>query len=592
MTVDMDAVTVDPSTNTPSVDGVDRPPEASADALLRGFEETYETVRELHDDGAFLSEIATPELRTGIETRLLYRSTGRYDSIRRSAAARDPLRDGVRLTAEFERLAVPFFDGTIESDRCWPLYAAERRALRTVDVPRFTSRADERAIFHRGERLDVTADRPGAALVRQRLESMDDRDRRRQTWLIRQALGDATTAERPPPSATDSAETRFQHEAVELFDSAIDAAIETESGSGWVSIVPESGLNLYPADPSLFWGRGGIALTAAALHEATGEDSYRRVVEETLAPVVDDVTDGTIGAGHGGLQGIGSVVYVLSVVAELLAADQYRAAALEATAAVTPADVADADRFDVVDGVAGTLLGLLAYDDRYGDADVLQRALDCGDRLLEARTVVDGHRVWETTDEDVTFTGFAHGTSGIAYALARLAAATDDGRYADAARDALGLESALHSPSRNNWPRSVAADTYHDRWCHGRTGMALGRIGIGEHLGDDRLVADAGDALAHTGAAEPSHLDNLCCGNTGRVEALLVGARRGDCDDALATELAARCLARRDREGVLSLPSHSREFVNPTFFDGVSGPAYTLLRLENPDALPCVLLLE
>ncbi|UPW00045.1 type 2 lanthipeptide synthetase LanM family protein [Halorussus gelatinilyticus] len=622
MSVEMDPVTVDPNTNTPSAEGSDRPPEEYVEALIRGFEETYETVRDLREASRFLSEIADPELVAGVETRLLYRSTGRYAEVLRSAAARNPLRDGARLTVEFEELAVPFFDGTVESDRLWELYAAERRSLRRLDVPRFASRADERTLLHRGERLDGTVDVTGYEFVRRRLDAMSDEDRRRQTWLIRQAVGEVTTAEGPPPSGSEASggeaagekpqqADRFRRAAIDCFEGAMDARVEVGDDPGWVSIVPESGINLYPADDSLFWGRGGVALTAAALAEMTGRERYREFAAEALAPVVERVFDGSVEFAHGGMQGIGSVVYVLSVAAELLGEDRYREAALAATETVTGERVADADTFDVVDGVAGTLLGLLAYYERYGDAEdggdggkgggedggeggdeVLARAADCGDRLLDARTDVDGYRVWETTGDEVPYTGFAHGSSGIAYALARLAAATDDDRYAEATREALEFESSLYSPSRTNWRQAATRESYQDRWCHGRTGMALARIGIGERLGDDALVADAGDALAATGTGEASNLDNLCCGNFGRVEALLVGARRAGCDDALAGELAARCLARREREGVLSLPAHDSSFANPTLFDGVAGPSYALSRLLNPDALPCVLLLE
>jgi len=438
---------------------------------------------------------------------------------------------------------------------------------------------------------------------------MDESDRRRQTWLIREAVGEATTAGGPPPSdiVTSGADgsrrdDRFRREAIDLFEEAIDARVEAGDEPSWVSIVPESGINLYPADDSLFWGRGGVALTAAALADETGRDRYRRLADETLAPVVERIFEGSVEFDHGGMQGIGSVVYVLSVVADLLDDDRYREAALAAAETVTPERVADANRFDVVDGVAGTLLGLLAYYERYGgengrDGDrILRRAADCGDRLLDARTDVDGYRVWETTSDEVPYTGFAHGSSGIAYALARLAAATDDegdaDRYADATRGALDFESSLYDPSRTNWRQAATRESFEDRWCHGRTGMALSRIAIGELLGDDALVADAREALAATAADDGASLDNLCCGNFGRVEALLVGARRAGCDDALAADLAGRCLARRERDGLLSLPAHDSSFVNPTFFDGVAGPSYTLVRLRNPDRFPCVLLLE
>ncbi|WP_244625464.1 type 2 lanthipeptide synthetase LanM family protein [Haloferax mediterranei] len=200
MAVDMEAVTVDPYTNTPSVSGVDHPPSDHVDALVGGFEEAYETIHELHETGRFLNDVADPELVAGGNTRLLYRSTGRYASILRSAAARNSLRDGARLTVEYERLAVPFFDGTVETDRLWSLYDSERRALRDLDIPRFASRTDQRALFYRDEQLDVVADKTGYEFVRQRLDGMSETDRRRQTWLIRQALGESMTAGCTPRS--------------------------------------------------------------------------------------------------------------------------------------------------------------------------------------------------------------------------------------------------------------------------------------------------------------------------------------------------------------------------------------------------------
>lgn len=106
------------------------------------------------------------------------------------------------------------------------------------------------------------------------------------------------------------------------------------------------------------------------------------------------------------------------------------------------------------------------------------------------------------------------------------------------------------------------------------------------------LLSDASATLSATAQANGSSVDNLCCGNFGRVEALIVAARRGDRDMTDAMELAGRCLTRREQDGTFSLPGHSSSFVNPTFFKGVTGVAYTLLHLRNPDALPSVLLFE
>lgn len=592
MTVEKRPVGVTANTNTVTVDGEDQPPGEHVDAIVRGFEEAYETIRRLHADGRFLSEICTSELIEGVENRLVYRPTAAYRSVIRSSASRNSLRDGVRLSVEMEELAVPFFDGRIETDEYWPLYGAERKAIRRLDVPRFSSAPDEETLCHDGVSVGVEADGTGYERCRQRLDAMDPTDKRRQTWLIQQSLG---TVEQPttPPPAVETTDARLGRAAGDLFDDAIDAAFDTNDGSVWASISPAtSTMTLVPADESLYDGRSGIALTAAALYDATGRERYRKLVGELLDPVIDDVDAGGSPFGLGGTKGVGSVIHVLSVIGSLLGEDAYRDSAVRAASSITEARLAEDDTLDVMWGAAGTLLGLLACYDRYGEETVLDRAIACGERLLEARVPVGDHRAWKTTREDTAITGFAHGSSGIAYALARLATAADDPRYAEAALEALDYESTLYAPSRTNWAKSPRRRRYQDMWCHGRTGMALARIGIGELFDDAQLLSDATEALSATAAAEPSTVDHVCCGNFGRAEALLVASRRASGDLADATELAGRCLARREDEGTLALPGHARSFANPTFFNGVSGVAYTLLRLRDPDSLPCALLLE
>lgn len=583
---------VDLSTNTPTVDGIDQPPSAHIEALTRGFTEMYETIQALNADGQLFSEVATYEIFDGIENRLVYRATAQYGSVLRSAAGRDPLRDGARLTVEFEQLVAPFFGDRINADDYLPLYDAERRALRRRDVPRFASSPTQRTLFHDGEPLEITVETSGYNKCQQRIRSMNTTDQDRQVWLTEYAFSPKSVDPGPPPTA-DLSTNHFQQEAIDLFDDVINAAVVTDDHNRWVSITPtDSGLRLYPTDSSLYHGRGGIALTAAALYKVTDHDRYRQFAIRTLEPVLEGIENDSLPVELGGLVGLGSVIYTLSVVADLLDSDRYRTAAMQATHAVTDAHVSNDDTFEVMGGSAGTLLGLLAYYDRYGGPDVLDRAILCGDRLLEGRVTVGSQRTWKTAEQKPPLTGFSHGASGISYALARLAATTGEERFAVGARDGLEFESTLFDPGRTNWAKSQADDECVDKWCHGRSGMALARIGISEHLGDEDLRADANAALDATAAAPPSNMDHLCCGNLGRAEALLVGSRRGCGNYSDAIELAQRCLTRRDRAGALSMTGHSESFTNPMFFHGLSGAAYTLLRLQFPDQLPCVLLLE
>ncbi len=628
MSVAEEPATIDRTENTPSVDGTDRPPEEYVDAVVDGFEATYDAVAERHDDGRFLSGALDREALADRENRIVYRATTRYTSVLQSCTTRHPLRDGARLTVEFEALAAPFFDDRIESDRCWPLYAAERRALRRFDVPRFGSRPDRTTVFHdgtpvggpatgrreggrhegeqregkrrKGERREGgqgrrprrIADASGYEQCRKRLDGMGPADRRRQVWFVRRSLTSRNPTTLPPPSDAAVTDRRLRQVATDCCDEVIAAAIDAGPAPRWLSVVGsdrDPQLGLLPAEASLYNGRGGIGLALAAVHAATGEGRYRRRAIEALDPVA--ARDGA-SLGLGGTAGLGSTVYALSVAADLLDRPGYRERAVEHAHAVTADRLHDDSTFDVTNGTAGTLLGLLAHHERYGGDAILDRAVACGERLLDARVDVEGYRAWPTTGE-TPIPGLAHGVAGIAYALARLAAATGDDRYATAAREALAYESTLYDPARSNYcnPLESGERRYRDRWCYGRTGCALARLGAGTYLGDDDLLAEAGALASATAAADLSPKDQVCCGNFGRAIALLEAARRTDRDVAEARTVAGRCLARRE-SGALSLPGHGEPVVNPTFFNGLGGVAYTLLRIREPDSLPCVLLLE
>ena len=615
MAVEMAVPTVDRTTNVPVVGGEAYPSGEYVEEIVCGFERTYETIRERHVDGQFVPTIERA-CAEEIETRFVYRGTQQYASVLRSAAGREPLRDGVRLTVEFERLAVPFFDGRIESDRYWPLYAAERESLRRRDVPRFTATVAETELFHDGRPLHLTAGKSGYDRCRQRLDAMDDADRRRQAQLIRWSFGNVEEGEREHQQAKGTGsdmpatgdgrsvtDGRLLREAVDLGTDVIDAAVD-ERESRWVSFgVTEdvSAVTLLPAGHSLYNGRAGIGLTFAALSQATGQQRFRETAVETLDAVAASVESDPESLGLGGTAGIGSVIYALTVAGDLLDRPRYGQLASAFAEELTDDRVAADETLDVMGGAAGTLLALLAHYDRHGDDGVLERALVCGERLLAARDPVGDHRMWQIDGKTLS-PGFAHGTSGIAYALARLAAAANTTEHENAAREVLEYESTLYDPGRVNWadPNAAADETYLDRWCHGRTGIALARIGIAAHLEDQTLLADTAATVRATDAGGPGPVDTVCCGNFGRATVMLEAARKADSgvadqsgpEAADARVFVGRCLDRKERNGTFAIPGHSAELTDPTFFDGVSGIAYVLARLRNPDDIPCVLLLE
>ncbi len=602
MVVEHEPTSLDRSGNVPTVGGTAHPPGEYVDAIVDGFERTYETVLALRDDGQ-LSAVGLPDAFEGVENRLVYRSTKRYTRLLRSLCSHECFGDGARFEVEIERLSVPLCDGQVAEPRPWALFDAERRALTRLDPPRFTCRADGRDVRFDGRRTGVSVDVAGIERSRRRIAAADRGDLRQQVELLRGCFGaspapPSPSCSAPPGEAVDDAQ--FRREAAALFDRVRSAALSTDDGYHWAAVAPATGpdsdrLTLRAADGSLYAGRCGIALFGAALYRVLGEDRYRSFALDAVRPVREAVA-----AGHGdesldrlgGAVGLGSVAYGLAAVGDLLEERVLVADATRVTDALSSSLVADDGTYDVVGGAAGTILGLLGAHDRGGSGDLLAWATECGDHLLENRVAVEGCRVWDTGD-DRPLTGFAHGAAGIAYALARLWDATGTAAYRDAALEAIEYESRAYSASAGNWPdyRERAGERFLDQWCHGRSGVGLARLGTDAAVADERVTRGVERASEAFPVGRPGPHDHLCCGNAGRAAFLLEAERRTGRFDGAARDLLGAVLARKRETGTYELLSSTREVVDPTLFQGVSGIGYAMLRVTAPE-LPCVLLWE
>jgi lantibiotic modifying enzyme len=85
-----------------------------------------------------------------------------------------------------------------------------------------------------------------------------------------------------------------------------------------------------------------------------------------------------------------------------------------------------------------------------------------------------------------TLTGFSHGAAGVAYALLKLFAVTQQEEFLGAACEGIGYERSVFIPDVRNWPdlrklvqvQEGIPISYVSGWCHGATGIGLARLGI------------------------------------------------------------------------------------------------------------------
>jgi type 2 lantibiotic biosynthesis protein LanM len=296
----------------------------------------------------------------------------------------------------------------------------------------------------------------------------------------------------------------------------------------------------------------------------------------------------------GAAAGLGSMVYTLVRLADLVDEPDLVDDARKVATLLTRERIAEDKSLDVLAGSGGAILGLLALYELGRDAGVLDRAIACGRHLLRTRTAASsGYCAWATLDGKL-LTGFSHGAAGIAYALVRLYAASGEEDFREAAREAIAYEDSVFVPEAGNWPDLRQEEpSCMTSWCHGAPGIGLARLGGLAALATDQIQQDIAVAMRTTQQFGLRGVESLCCGALGRADVLLsAGVRlsRPDLVEAART-LAAQVVRRAEQRGTYLLhPLLPDGVYSPGFFQGTTGVGYMLLRLAYPERLRSVLL--
>jgi lantibiotic modifying enzyme len=189
-------------------------------------------------------------------------------------------------------------------------------------------------------------------------------------------------------------------------------------------------------------------------------------------------------------------------------------------------------------------------------------------------------------------------------ALARLARATGESRFADGARRAIAYERSVFVREQSNWPdfRS-SADPNHFMWswCHGAPGILLARhVIVSTGLADDQTVGEQEMARTSTVAelmrqlnahhAEPAA--HLCCGVLGLTSLLRIDAdAAGGAINPVVEQAETMLIEQAQINGSYTLFSVENGSLNlPGLLTGKAGVALALLEAaDGMRLLPAVL---
>ncbi|WP_165774835.1 type 2 lanthipeptide synthetase LanM family protein [Candidatus Viridilinea mediisalina] len=603
----------------PLLNGQPVEPSAYSGAMASGFCALY---RRFLGDGAALVDPASPLLPLAEYcTRPILRDTAVYVALRQRSLQPELLRHAdERQRYLLERLsaAIPEPLRTQEAARC----ALEAQAIMQLDIPRFEAPIGSSDLhLPTSERSSAYFARDPLSQVRQRLLTLSADDLATQHYWLRGALhlrrhalhiGPPNVATRlktgPAPSqalrlraVASNNLSGFHTTALALAAQLERMAVPTVDGSRtWITLHADRYYRFWPQDYLLYDGNIGVALFLAAIASLGGPERYRELIYATLAPLQQSITAGALPAqmNLGGTNGLGGLVYGLVRISTFLNDPHILALAQGCAAAITMERIQRDQQYDLFDGAAGAILGLLVLYQATSDPTMLERAHWCGLHLLDGYYGRVENTLIATKEPKGTPQngGMAHGSAGINYSLARLYAATKTAAAAIGPSGSAFVQRYSAVPERFTAIQAVASrSAMAASYCQGTAGIGLAHVGILASVATPALRAELERALEATVAAPAHPLDVVCCGNFGRYECMLEAGKRLQRPALIASarEQAAQAVARSGRLGTFRLfHDLPASLVRTGFFQGLAGIGYTLLRLAAPERLPCVLLWE
>ena len=585
-------------------------------ALCRGFMHQMQDVLRLRP-----RLLEALQAFRGQPRRLVARATRIYFTIQRQMLEPASLRDALCHGLKLEQLSRSYLLSG-EQPANWPMFRAEILQMQRLDIPFFEHLidAEELPLCEGLAAIPAFMTSSGLEAARRRLQDLDPAQIDFQQQLIRGAIAARHLQEgaSPPAPAGAAAPARggdhapllrpeLRQEACQLAEELWRDAIRDPRGwPEWIGLdlgIDGETFRFGLVGQGLYAGASGIALLFARLAAAGAhpEASLQRA-EACLAPL------GALAERRGG-DGLFHLVrdqpYGLAGTGGILLALQLLAGAGLAFAAplaerlvdqLQPERLRRDEGMDVISGVAGLVGPLLAG----GHGRALELAAVCGERLLALQLAEGG---WPRGGAGRPLTGFSHGAAGMAAALACLARATGEARFADAARRALAYERSLFDSTQGNWPdfrRCPDGRQFMLSWCHGAPGILLSRLVLqASDLDDDHGASERQRARQSTlsalrslregGGAGPAH---LCCGSLGLTSLLRLEAQAGG--TVLDPEVAAveRAVVERARAqggySFLALGDDSLRL--PGLFTGRAGVGLALLEAGmGLDWMPAIL---
>jgi type 2 lantibiotic biosynthesis protein LanM len=567
---------------------------------------------------------------SGLPRRLVARATRLYFTIQRQMLEPAALRSAVAHGLRLEQLSRSF---VLANDQPlnWPMFHSELLQMERLDIPFFEHLIDGDALPLPDGLAPISGFMKASGLeaAQRRFQQLDPAEIAFQQQLIRGAIAarhlktspanaPAEFSDALPASGLACSADLYRQEAFRLGEQLWSGGIRHRKGRPeWLGMdlgADGESFQFGLIGSSLYSGSSGIALLFARLasvSEGTEAAQWRQRAwacfqgltelaeinsNDQLFRLVRDLPYG--------ISGSGGMVLALNLLEqlEIPGASDLRNQLLRQ---LRPERLMADEGLDLIGGVAG-LIGPLLH---CNTPETLALAMVCGERLLQLQHESGGWASGAAGSGVIKpLTGLSHGAAGMAAAMAVLAQATGEARFADAVHRAVAYERRVFVGDQGNWPdfrSSSEPNEFMLSWCHGAPGILLSRhvlqaTGLDDaHTADELSVARSSTlaAVARLSSRAEAH-SHLCCGVLGLTSLLRVdAARTGYSLDAQVSRAESIVISQAYASGGYTFHSVDAGSLNlPGLFNGQAGVALALLEAAEgqhwmPEVLTAMLLL-
>lgn len=371
-----------------------------------------------------------------------------------------------------------------------------------------------------------------------------------------------------------------------LVQTVRDQRVESPSGrSGWVTYRDlDNGLRV-ESTKGLYAGDLGPILFLAAADRVL--DTGSSVWHNCVNPWLTDQPELMNTPGVGLVNGVGAHVYGMTNLYRLTGDDRFLDVAHRFALSVDTETIRTVPDLDLNVGLTGYLISLLCLLTEREDEAVIDKAVACGDRLLNETTTQDGGLRWSLGGDGMT-RGFAHGNAGPSLGLALLGDRAGMPRFTRAATQGFSLEQDQFGVNDTH-TQTVETPAVQRGWCCGVSGLTVARIRANDHLREELAVE-----VEHSSELLASGLENsdvICHGTFSKVGTLnFLSEQTTPVSPRAARSLACAAVERRQDVGNYQVPFGGLSGTpNSGFFTGLSGIGYTLLRVLSDEPLPFIM---